>query len=1642
MALLATTGLAILGTNSPATANGADQNVRNLQEVTEVVAGLPLDLPYTVVVSWDPPLQGEVLDYQLDIATTGAVSLPGFPAVVSASAIAQDPEAPTTSALTAAFVDLQPGSSYTVTVAAVVDGNAWPASTVTATTAQEPTDFAPGEPGNLALTPQQNAIVATWQAPTFTGNPALTGYRLEVWPPTVGPIDVGAGVTSHTISGLQQETNYTVSVVAVNSVGQSSATLNAVRTLAPVGVARLSGATATTSASTTTLSAQVADSGRPTSWGRVGFLVSRTDPPLLDGTNVTFLPAIGGFSAARGAISATTGSLAANELYFVRSVLEATYGGAGVQVSYGSVTPYAITDRTIRFTNLGAQGATGPNQADADQGYVKAMGFMGPSGAEGGTLEQRVEIRQNEPGIQRYLVDYPGAYRVAAVGAAGGGPADRAGRGAVVMGSFVFEQNDPLMVAVGQLPKVTINGASQTTRGGGGGTFLTRGTELADALPLLIAGGGGGAGSEIGWGGMPGGRPFQGRAHGRAPLFGDVEAPGQLGGGVELCYTHFVLFPCDPVSGGIGGLGGRVQRLACWFECVLSLDQNARVSAAGGGFRGNGQDGYVRGPFCPTPRGRPYHATCETGSGGRSFGTGARGGYYVQITRGSGSSSFTEVREGGFGGGGAGLRGPGNNDGRQGAGGGGYNGGGGSLVFTDWSQFIDHRGTSTINPSEAGGGGSYNAGASPDGVTGGGAAGAPGYLEMRLLAGQPAAGTIRLSAVRAGLPVTLTSSVASTGGDAAVERGFLVSSLPDPTLDSPDTLRLMAEGVGTGVFTADTAALPARTFLFVRSYVRGYGGVGYGPVRSLSTFRGVELTTAGLTGAVGPTQSAFNTAYAGTQLAGLVTTSLSASVPQGVQLVTVSASGRYRVQALGARGGVYTPPGFDTPQGGNLGGRGALVEATFELEAGETLVVLVGQRPDSEGGGGGGTFVARGTGLDDPDLQPLLVAGGGGAISFPFDSDPTDADATYPLASASVSAGSLPQRSGVNGGGGSVHEGQGPFDAPGWAGGGGGYSGNGADSGATDAKGGKAFLDGGVGGLGSSCAFNPSVVPTGGFGGGGAGATGSRVSCWSQGGNGGGYNGAGNFGPSAMDQYPRLGRGGGSLVTGADRGGLGGVNEGDGRVVLTLIPPPQPNPLLPGAGAPRTVTVAGASVERAPGSVLTWRNGVLVQVPAIAPAATVTSARTFIDSTVGSDTGGLLLDVVEGSGSSGAQIIGLLSQRNSDEPLPVPAGALTGVSTSAGNNEVRMLLAGTDDADQVRLRGNNGEPVAGVGGRISSIITGLPPGTQGEVSLRSTPRLLGTFTVDADGVASFVADVPGDLSTGSHTLVLAAFSGGQETEAVVSVGITVLPRAAAPGSALPPEGLGNLINAPVSGGESAPSTTTVPPPVTVPVRVTPPLPASASPEAVRQRGDEFVGIVASLLPAGLTPPVAVQATPTGAVISGLLTNPATGAPSVVPVQNIVMVQGDGTALMLASAGANGSSAALGADGVLMLAPGGRVGAAMAGFPAASEGQIQLFSTPTLLGRFITDANGVFAGDFAIPAGLLSGRHTLVFTVGGMSQSVEVVVSGDAPGGRLPATGTDGSATVVWALVLLAVGVLLVFTRRRRRWTWIAPAPGD
>ncbi|WP_283809667.1 Ig-like domain-containing protein [Lujinxingia vulgaris] len=122
--------------------------------------------------------------------------------------------------------------------------------------------------------------------------------------------------------------------------------------------------------------------------------------------------------------------------------------------------------------------------------------------------------------------------------------------------------------------------------------------------------------------------------------------------------------------------------------------------------------------------------------------------------------------------------------------------------------------------------------------------------------------------------------------------------------------------------------------------------------------------TCNTSGRFGPEQAACDTTYADAN----IYAPRSVTVAAGMQRWSVPTSGTYRIEALGAASG-----------GANADhqSRGARIQAEFELEAGEELVIAVGQMggiasSGYEWGGGGGTFVV----LND---EPLLVAGGGGS---------------------------------------------------------------------------------------------------------------------------------------------------------------------------------------------------------------------------------------------------------------------------------------------------------------------------------------------------------------------------------------------------------------------------------------------------------------------------------------------------------------------------------------------------------------------------------------------------------------------------------------------------------------------------------------
>ena len=249
---------------------------------------------------------------------------------------------------------------------------------------------------------------------------------------------------------------------------------------------------------------------------------------------------------------------------------------------------------------------------------------------------------------------------------------------------------------------------------------------------------------------------------------------------------------------------------------------------------------------------------------------------------------------------------------------------------------------------------------------------------------------------------------------------------------------------------------------------------------------------------------------------------------KGIQIWTVPVTGSYVIEAAGASGGNGSDP-FVSPFHWNLGGLGAKITGTFQLNQGTQLKILVGHEGGtcthkalslSPGGGDGGSFVTL---LDN---TPLIVAGGGGGggvIDNFTNGDPGQATRN------GTKCG------GTHGGRGRVcNASTGEEDVSLLAGGGAGISDDGLP-GLPIGNPPLSFTNGGSGG--------ESLISNGGFGGG---SFAVKI-----GGGGGGYSGGGVLG----NDRNGTGEGGGSYNVGKNQQNLIGANKGNGKVVISLVNP-------------------------------------------------------------------------------------------------------------------------------------------------------------------------------------------------------------------------------------------------------------------------------------------------------------------------------------------------------------------------------------------------------------------------------------------------------------------------------------------------------
>jgi hypothetical protein len=209
----------------------------------------------------------------------------------------------------------------------------------------------------------------------------------------------------------------------------------------------------------------------------------------------------------------------------------------------------------VEFSTLGTEGREGP----------KAIGTH----YDGTALEGAVELLD---GYQRWAVPATGRYRIEAYGAAtyvqthktGG---QYQGNGAVMRGTFDLKSGESLLLLVGQMPKQEI------FNGGGGGTFVARGLERADAEPLLVAGGGGS------W------RCDKEPSAGKSP-----QSCHAVVGEDGVSAGHGKGGTAGGSGSGHSGGGGSGAGFKCAFVADTSFAQSFRGGGLGGQYNGSGQE--------------------------------------------------------------------------------------------------------------------------------------------------------------------------------------------------------------------------------------------------------------------------------------------------------------------------------------------------------------------------------------------------------------------------------------------------------------------------------------------------------------------------------------------------------------------------------------------------------------------------------------------------------------------------------------------------------------------------------------------------------------------------------------------------------------------------------------------------------------------------------------------------------------------------------------------------------------------------------------------------------------------------------------------------------------------------------------------
>jgi hypothetical protein len=137
---------------------------------------------------------------------------------------------------------------------------------------------------------------------------------------------------------------------------------------------------------------------------------------------------------------------------------------------------------------------------------------------------------------------------------------------------------------------------------------------------------------------------------------------------------------------------------------------------------------------------------------------------------------------------------------------------------------------------------------------------------------------------------------------------------------------------------------------------------------------------------------------------------------------------------------------------------------------------------------------------------------------------------------------------------------------------------------------------------------------------------------------------------------------------------------------------------------------------------------------------------------------------------TGAVFNGVLVSPTTGANIPVPVDDVVVMQSS----QAAVMIAAADTADQPANLDANGILVANTGGTVGAVAYGFGASTPGELVIMSTPRLLGTFTTDANGAFIGQVTLPLDLVVGDHTVAIVT------NQLAASLGVRIDPAATLP----------------------------------------------------------------------------------------------------------------------------------------------------------------------------------------------------------------------------------------------------------------------